>query len=90
MQGTGLRSLEEAEARCLETLRKALPDLADKVHHTKKRESRPPKKEWRPKPARADAVKPVSMRADDSFAKGVRRLLHLGLYGDAWVGQEHC
>jgi hypothetical protein len=34
-------------------------------------------------------VKPVSMRADDSFAEGVRRLLRLGLYRDVWVGQEH-
>jgi hypothetical protein len=50
-----LRSLEEAEARYLETLRKACPDLADKVHCTQKRESRPPKKEWHPKPTRADA-----------------------------------
>jgi hypothetical protein len=29
-----LRSLEEAEVRYLETLRKAHPDLADKVHYT--------------------------------------------------------
>jgi hypothetical protein len=29
--------------------------LADKVDHTQKRESRTPKKEWRPKPTRADA-----------------------------------
>jgi hypothetical protein len=29
-----LRSLEEAEARYLETLRKVCPDLADKVHYT--------------------------------------------------------
>jgi hypothetical protein len=50
-----LCSLEEAEARYLETLRKACPDLADKVHYTQKRESRPPKKEWHPKPTRADA-----------------------------------
>jgi hypothetical protein len=50
-----LRSLEEAEARYLETLRKARPDLADKVHYTQKRESRPPKKVWRPKPTRANA-----------------------------------
>jgi hypothetical protein len=46
--------LEEAEAGYLETLRKARLDLADKVHHTQKRESRPPK-EWRPKSTRADA-----------------------------------
>jgi hypothetical protein len=36
-------------------LRKARPNLADKFHHTQKRESRPPKKEWRPKPTRANA-----------------------------------
>jgi hypothetical protein len=47
--------LEEAEAKYLEMLRKARPNLVDKVHHTQKRESRPPKKEWRPKPTRADA-----------------------------------
>jgi hypothetical protein len=29
-------------------------------------------------------VKPVSTKANDSFATGVRRLLRLGLYGDAW------
>jgi hypothetical protein len=50
-----LRSLEEDEARYLETLRKACPDLADKVHYTQKRESCPPKKEWCPKPTRANA-----------------------------------
>jgi hypothetical protein len=50
-----LRSLEEAEARYLETLRKTHPDLADKVHYTQKRESHPPRKEWRPRSTRADA-----------------------------------
>jgi hypothetical protein len=50
-----LRSLEKAEARYLETLRKARLDLADKVHYTQKRESRPPRKEWRPRSIRADA-----------------------------------
>jgi hypothetical protein len=40
-----LCNLEKAKARYLETLRKARPDLADKVHYTQKRESRPPKKE---------------------------------------------
>jgi hypothetical protein len=49
-----LRSLEEVEARYLETLRKARLDLADKVHYTQKRESRPPRMEWRPKSTRAD------------------------------------
>jgi hypothetical protein len=33
--------VEEAEAKFLEMLRKARSDLADKVHHTQKRESRP-------------------------------------------------
>jgi hypothetical protein len=33
LRNAGLRSLEEAEARYLESLRKACPDLADKVHH---------------------------------------------------------
>jgi hypothetical protein len=47
--------LEEAKARYLEMLRKACPDLADKVHYTQKRESRSPKKEWYPKSTRADA-----------------------------------
>jgi hypothetical protein len=49
-----LCSLEEAEARYLESLRKARPDLADKVHYVQKRESRPPRKEWQPKSTRAD------------------------------------
>jgi hypothetical protein len=56
-----LRSLEEAEAKYLEMLRKARPDLADKVHHTQKRESHPPKKEWRPKPTRADVKTSADM-----------------------------
>jgi hypothetical protein len=47
--------LEEAEARYLEMLRNARSDLADKVHYTQKRETCPPKKEWHPKPTRADA-----------------------------------
>jgi hypothetical protein len=34
-------------------------------------------------------VKPVSTRADDSFAEEVRRLFRLGLHGNDWVGQEH-
>jgi hypothetical protein len=38
-----LCSLEEAEARYLETLRKAGLDLADKVHFTQKRELCTPK-----------------------------------------------
>jgi hypothetical protein len=50
-----LRSLEEAEAKYLKTLRKARPDLVDKVHYTQKRESCPPRKEWRPRSTKGDA-----------------------------------
>jgi hypothetical protein len=46
--------LEEAEAKYLKMLRKAHPDLADKIHHTQKRESHSPRKEWHPKPTRAN------------------------------------
>jgi hypothetical protein len=49
-----LRSLEEAEAKYLESLRKAHPDLVEQVHHVQRKESRPPRKEWRPKSAKAD------------------------------------
>jgi hypothetical protein len=35
-------------------LRKACPDLAVKVHYTQKKESRPRKKEWCPKPTKAN------------------------------------
>jgi hypothetical protein len=31
----------------------------------------------------------MSMRANDSFAKRVRRLFRLGLYGNVWVRQKH-
>jgi hypothetical protein len=49
-----LCSLEEVEARYLESLRKARLDLADKVDYAQKRESRSPRKEWRLKSTRAD------------------------------------
>jgi hypothetical protein len=49
-----LRSLEEAEARYLHTLRKARPDLAMKLQRTLKTPAHPQKKEWRPKPVKAD------------------------------------
>ncbi|PUZ70450.1 hypothetical protein GQ55_2G231600 [Panicum hallii var. hallii] len=49
-----LRSLEEAEAKYIESLRKARPDLAEQVHYVQKKESRPSRKEWRPKSAKAD------------------------------------
>jgi hypothetical protein len=48
-----LHSLEEAEAQYLETLRKARPDLAEKVHNPRKVESSS-KKVWRPKKLKAD------------------------------------
>jgi hypothetical protein len=37
-------------------LRKAHPDLAVKVHCTQEKESCPRKKEWRPKPTKADGT----------------------------------
>jgi hypothetical protein len=48
-----LRSLEEAEAQYLETLRKARPDLAEKVRNPREVESSS-KKVWRPKKLKAD------------------------------------
>jgi hypothetical protein len=49
-----LRSLEEAEAQYLETLRKARPDLAEKVHRLQKAEMSSSRKVWRPKKSKAD------------------------------------
>jgi hypothetical protein len=37
-------------------LRKAHPDLVVKVHRTQEKESHPRKKEWRPKPTKADGT----------------------------------
>jgi hypothetical protein len=34
--------------------RKARPDLAEQVHYVQEKESRPPRKEWRPKSTKAD------------------------------------
>jgi hypothetical protein len=48
-----LRSLEEAEAQYLETLSKARPDLAEKVHNPRRVENSS-KKVWRPKKLKAD------------------------------------
>jgi hypothetical protein len=47
-------ALEEAEAQYLKMLRKARPDFAVKVHCTQEKELHPRKKEWRPKPTKAD------------------------------------
>jgi hypothetical protein len=49
-----LRSLEEAEAQYLETLRKARQDLAEKVHRPQKAEASSSKKVWRPKKSKAN------------------------------------
>jgi hypothetical protein len=46
--------LEEAEAKYIETLRKARPDLAEQVNYVQEKESRPPRKEWRLKSTKAD------------------------------------
>jgi hypothetical protein len=51
-----LCTLEEAETQYLEMLRKACPNLAVHVHCTQKNESHPRKKEWRPKPTKADGT----------------------------------
>jgi hypothetical protein len=51
-----LCTLEEAEVQYLEILRKAHPDLAVKVHCTQKKESHPRKREWHPKPTKADGT----------------------------------
>jgi hypothetical protein len=51
-----LHTLEEDEAQYLEILRKACPDLVVKVHCTQKKESRPQKREWHPKPTKADGM----------------------------------
>ncbi|PVH62694.1 hypothetical protein PAHAL_3G372900 [Panicum hallii] len=47
-------SLEETEAQYLETLRKARPDLAKKVHRPQKAEMSSSKKVWHPKKSKAD------------------------------------
>jgi hypothetical protein len=51
-----LHTLKEAEAQYLEMLRKAHPDLAVQVHCTRKKESHPRKKEWHPKPTKANGT----------------------------------
>jgi hypothetical protein len=48
--------LEEAEAQYLQMLRKVRPNLAVKVHCTQETESHPRKKEWCPKPTKADGT----------------------------------
>ena len=49
-----LRNLEEAEAKYLDVLRKARPDLAEQIRRPRREERRSPRKEWRPKQTKAD------------------------------------
>ena len=49
-----LCNLEEAEARYLDVLRKARPDLALQVKHLRRVERHSPRKEWCPKQTKAD------------------------------------
>src|SRR6185369_13078407 len=49
-----LRNLEEAEAKYLDVLRKACPDLTKQVRQPQREERRPPRKEWRPKQTKVD------------------------------------
>jgi hypothetical protein len=51
-----LHTLEGAEAQYLEILRKVCPDFAVKDQCTQKKESCPRKREWRPKPTKADGT----------------------------------
>ena len=48
-----LRNLEEAEARYLDVLRKARPDLAEQARHPRRVERRPPRREWCPQAAKS-------------------------------------
>ena len=49
-----LRNLKEAEAKHLDVLRKARPDLAEQVRRPQRVERRPPRREWCPKQPRAN------------------------------------
>jgi hypothetical protein len=69
-----LRSLEEAEAKYIEPLRKVCPDLAEQVHRVQKKESRPSRKEWRPKSTRAD----VRISADTHMVFVLVTIRYLG------------
>ncbi|KAK1697124.1 hypothetical protein QYE76_013821 [Lolium multiflorum] len=53
-KGRVQRGVEEAERLYLHTLRKARPDLAEKIQRTLDEEGRPQRKEWRPKQRKAD------------------------------------
>ncbi|PUZ60935.1 hypothetical protein GQ55_4G220100 [Panicum hallii var. hallii] len=64
-----LRSLEEAEAKYVETLRKARPDLAEQVHYVQEKESRPSRKEWQPKSTKADEKVSADTHMEPSVAQ---------------------
>ena len=49
-----LRNLKEVEAKYLDVLKKARPDLAEQVRRPRREERHPPRREWRPKQPRAD------------------------------------
>ena len=49
-----LCNLEEAEAKYLDVLRKARPNLAEQVRRPRREERRPPRKEWHLKQTKAD------------------------------------
>ena len=49
-----MRNLEDAEAKYLDVLRKARPDLAEQVRRPQREERRPSRMEWRPKQTKAD------------------------------------
>jgi hypothetical protein len=78
-----LRSLEEAEAKYIETLRKARPDLAEQVHHVQKKDSRPHRKEWRPKSARVD----VKVSADTHMVFVLPAEFHARAHEESSVAQ---
>ena len=79
-----MRNLEEAEARYLDVLRKAHPDLAGQVRCPQRVARNPPRREWRPKHLKADEkpsadvnmvfVLPLEFRAPHSEELAVAQL----------------
>ena len=49
-----MRNLEDAEAKYLDVLKKARPDLAEQVRRPQREVRHPPRMEWRPKQTKAD------------------------------------
>jgi hypothetical protein len=77
-----LRNLEEAEAQYLETLRKARPDLAERVHNPRKAESSS-KKLWQPKKSKAN----VKTSADVHLVFVLPAEFHAPRYEEVLVAQ---